>query len=526
MKRISRKIRILSILFALFFLLSGCTTLSNLGANKSGDAETVSIAASIAKDGSAWIPCKQFAPAIHIKGDIREAYLSADRSRVVVLEESGELYTAKPTQLDKRTSIAQNVDSILTFRDDGLVYSAAPSGAETVSYRYMFRDTEPEQIDMENFVVADDTASLLYSTPDGAVMLFGADDASPVSLDQFSGTIDLTAVSDDAALCVLSVTDSGTSTIYLYDEGERQKLDSVDSQYGNTHVDFSKDEQLMVVTNTNGKFAYLKKPGEDAVEIELPMELGWNDPMTANGPIRETNATDSVYLSVQTEDYGLTDLFLVNLDGEREKVLGNVREAITMDGRIYYTDGDYTLYGADLDGANYSNENKISSNVYSLMAAPDGKSLCYSKNVTENNVGSLYIYSPAKDESTRATTNASFLFIDLSSINSYFIYDYERFSSDGKYLYYFEDIADVGDGSYSTGSLMRFCPANGETNTVLVDSMIYIGSERADGAVLPSFFWVEQYFSSDSTQISCDLLLYKDSEKVSLAQNILHKIDD
>ena len=525
MKRFSRATRILSVLFVLFLLLSGCTTLSDLRAKKDEGAVAVAIAASIAKDGSAWIPCKQFSPAIHIKGDVREAYLTADRSRVVVLEESGELYTAKPAQLEKRTTIAQNAESVEALRDDGIVYTAALTNDEIVYYRYMFRGTAPVQMDLASFVSASDTCSLLFCTHDGAVMRFAADGSLPSYNDQYNGTINPVAVSNDSSIFVISVADGSVCTTYLYDAGERQKLFSLDMEEINTQAFFSADQEQLVVIDTNSTLVFLKKPGEDAIEVELPMLLEWEIPMTESGPLTESPAADTVYLLVQTDDYGLMDLYAVSMDGEREKVLGDVRQAITKDGRIYYIDEDYTLFCADLDGANYANESKISSNVYSVQTSPDGKSVCYSKNLTENGVGSLYIYSPDKDESTRVTTNASFLFIDLSSINSYYIYDYELFSDDGKYLYYFEDVADVGDSSYSVGSLMRFCLKDGETKTVLVDSMIYVGSERTDGAVASDYFWTEQYFSGDSTQIRCDLLLYENDEKVSLAQGVLHTTD-
>lgn len=522
MKRISRTIRVLSVLFALFFLLSGCTTFSDLRAKKDAGADAVTITASIAKDGSAWIPCKQFSPAIHIKGDIREAYLTADRDRVVVLEESGKLYTAKPAQLEKRTTIAQNARSVEALRDDGIVYTAALTNDEIVYYRYMFRGDAPVQMDLADFICASDTCSLLYCTHEGAIMRLSADGSLPAYMGQYNGTIDLVAVSNDSAIFVLSVANEGVCTTYLYDSGECQKLFSLDMEEINTQAFFSADQEQLVVIDTNSTLVFLKKPGEDAVEVEMPMLLEWEYPMTESGWLTESSAADTVYLIVETENYGLMDLYAVNMDGEREKVLGNIHQAITKDGRIYYIDEDNTLFCAELDGANYADESKISSNVYSVQTSPDGESVCYSKNLTENGVGSLYIYLPEKDESTRVTTNASFLFIDLSSINSYYIYDYEVFSSDGKYLYYFEDVADVGDGTYSTGSLMRFRLKDGETKTVLVDSMIYVGSERADGAVSSDYFWTEQYFSGDSTQIRCDLLLYEKDEKISLAQGVLH----
>ena len=70
---------------------------------------------------------------------------------------------------------------------------------------------------------------------------------------------------------------------------------------------------------------FLKKPGEDAIEVELPMLLEWETPMTESGPLTESPAADTVYLLVQTDDYALMDLYAVSMDGEREKVLGDVR---------------------------------------------------------------------------------------------------------------------------------------------------------------------------------------------------------
>lgn len=522
MKRSFRILSALALLTALLLLLSAC---AGLGGTRGQQDKTSVVGASIAQDGSAWIPSSDYAPAIHIKGDVREAWLCADQAHVLVLEENGELYTANPGKLDKRTEIAQDVQTIEMFRNDGVLYTTLENG-KTVYMRSLFADAVPLILDVSSFMPAQNTSSLLYTRTDGTLMLLAADAAEPVVIGSYDGTINPIAVSGDGTLCVWNVTEGTSSTTYLYDTGERQKLNSVDTEYNNTKVYFTQDERQMVVFDTNGSLVHIKKPGEDAVSIELPMHLSWEEPMTASGSLHDASAADTIYVFVETDDYGLLDIYAVGTDGGREKVIGNVRQALFANGRLFYTDESYTLYVAEMKDATVENENKISANVYSIQASPDGKAVCYSKSVSEEpEVGSLYLYSLEKDESVRVTADASFLFIDLSAINSYFIYDFSKFSDNGKYLYYYEDVSDVGDGSYSKGTLCRYSITDGESKTVLMDALTYLGTNRTSGAVSADFFWVEQYFSSDATEVRCDLVLFDKGEKTTLVQSILHDLN-
>ena len=489
MKRFSRAVSVLALFCVLLLLVTGCAGLFGSGGSSRGEKDKASnVAASISQDGSAWIPCKNYAPAIHIKGDIREAYLCADEKHIVVLEENGDLYTVKPGRLEERTAIAEDVQSLEVIRSEGVFYTIL-ADEETVYVRHLFSNSSNAESDIASFTAATDTCSILYVTPDGAVMVFAADSEQPEEIARYSEAVVPVAVSNDGSACVFNVTEGSTVTTYLCDAGECQKLDSVDSEYNNTKTYFSQDEQLLAIYNTEGTLLYLRKPGEDIVKIKLPTAPSWEEPMTKSGALGMGPAADTLYMFTETDDYGLLDVYAIDVDGGREKVLSNVRTALFADGRVYYTDEEFILYGADMNGSTIENESKISSNVYSLLASPDGKNICYSKSITEDEVGSLYIYSSQKDESTRVSTNASFMYIDLPSINSYYVYDYSKFSSDGKYLYYYEDVDSIGESASSKGTLRRFSLANEETKTILMDSLVYIGTGNYSNTVNSNYFW-------------------------------------
>ena len=148
-------------------------------------------------------------------------------------------------------------------------------------------------------------------------------------------------------------------------------------------------------------------------------------------------------------------------------------------------------------------------------------SICYGKNIGEDEVGALYYYSSKTNESSRITADAGFVYYELTSINSYIAFDYSVFSDDGKSLYYFENTTDIADTYQEYGTLCQYRVDEDMSDTLLNDAMSFISSGTKNGYIDSDFFWGSQFVSFNSNQLVTDLYAFIKGDKVGLSQNIL-----
>lgn len=522
MNSIIRRFIVTAIIIALMFSLSGCSLLAGVGGT-SAETDDAPITGYITKDGDCWFPARNKTNSIHIEGNIQQAILCGNRKDIIILESSGLLYITSPSDLMEQTEVTKHAKSVVDVRNDGFIYRSATDIAGSY-YRYSFSTGASIKIDSSLYAVADDSISILYSNSDGTVNILPSTSSSATEIGQYIGTFAPVCVNNAGTIGVWSITNSDVCSVFLYNSGERERLDQVDADYNYTYASFSGDNNSLIVVNTNSPIVFIKNNGEDTIKIELPSNINSSLFYTEDDQFQysdKINANSSIYLSAETDDYGYSDLYCVNLSGDRERVLSNVRECVVKNGHLYYTNEDYSLFSCTIKEADLSKEEKVSANVYTIQASPNGDSICYGKNIGEDEVGALYYYSSKTNESSRITTDARFIYYELSSINSYIAYDYSVFSDDGRYLYYFKDTTSIADTYQDYGTLCQYRVDEDMSDTLLNDAMTFISTGVKNGYVDSDFFWGIQFVSYNNSQLLTDLYAFVKGEKVGLSQNIL-----
>ncbi len=515
---------VLLIAISLVCQLAGCSIVDKISAltAKSTDQNAV-VSGFLSQDGSCWFPMQNDEHAVHISGNVKNAYLSPDRETIVVLETDGILYWTTPADPAKKTTVTETADSIFALRNDGVLYTVSSSGT-LPNYRYDFETGASIKLGTGNLAVADDTTSALICDDEGIVWMLPAGKTTPERIGQYDGTLQACGVDNAGVLGVWSVVGSDEQTVYLCDAGEREKLETVDNDYTSTYAYFSRDNSVLVVVNTGAGNVFLKHAGEDTVRVELPNDIDYSDPYTANDSLRadsNVDAKSSIYIGVEDDDNSdLSNIYWINFSGERERILSAVQSYLIKDGVVYYTDEDNNLSCAALDGSRVSGERKISGNVGTTRTSPTSGDVVYSKNIGEDSIGSLYYYSYQKDLSSRITASAPFYCFRWDN-EILFSYDFSGFSADGKYIYYLDNGTVIEDSFGAYGTLCRYKISDGSVEQLSATTMGFFDSGLLNGLIDPNFLWCEQFLSHDDDQYITDLFVLVRDQKIPIAQGIV-----
>lgn len=340
------------------------------------------------------------------------------------------------------------------------------------------------------------------------------DSDEPKTLGACTGRFDPIYVNRDGSLAVWTSAAGGKLSIVLCDGGERQTLQQVEQEYGSLRCMPSKDGASVVIWHTDSDTVFLKAAGKDVEKIQMPEDVSYEwayypeeffggESMKADTPI---------YLLVDTDLVTIENLYCVDANGSREKLLSNLREVVIGGGRIFYIDQKNDLYVAKLAGAKLSEAEKISSNAYTVSLAPGGTGICYAKNVESDGVGALYHYSVKTNSSTRITASASFDYTDLSwgTDKVYFATDLGRFSGDGAYVFYHEDIQDIGDTYAEQGTLYRYSIKDDSSERLATESYPLLRSGETYGGsyINANNFWGNQYVSHKDKDVEYRLRVF------------------
>lgn len=413
------------------------------GARKGADyVQDSAFLAQIAADGTAYLALPD-GTLIEIDDEVSQAAITADREHVIVILEDGTLYVTDPEQSYKER-IAYDAEALCGVRNDGFYYLGEDLDYDTFS-RVTYEDCESLMIDADiaDHVLSDDyeTSSIAYATTDGAIYRLFGTESDPERIGSFENEIDLLCMSDDASFIVWDDHHNAAHTIMMYDNGSVTVVGKAenDSEY-QYDARLSEDQELCVVMRYGDDNLWILHRGEEPVHASLAGDAVLDYLYTEDGRIQYSGA-DVRYLyvcAVEPDDSSMANLYAYTMDGERERVLSNIRSASILNGRLVYTDVDYNLYTADLDGLSIKNEMRIARDVedsdYINMV---GEYVYYMKGIDDNYQGTLYCYRFGEEDSCRVARD---------------IYDY-AVSPDGStaFLYREEDTDDYTMMSWNYG---------------------------------------------------------------------------
>lgn len=473
------------------------------------------IGAKYSEDGSAYIILPEDGSCIVIDGEIMFAGITADRKHVVVMQEDGTLYVTNK-KLSKKTVIADNAERIYGFRNDGFIYMNKNMG----EFRVLFSDNIPLKLDTNtDFLFATNTLSLAYVTQEGEIYMLPADSNEGVRISSNAQDVELLGISDDGQTVFWSALVNDTPTLYMAENGIKEKLGELDSSSYTvySYAQFSKDSELATLASWYSDSMWIKKAGEAAVKVKLGSDCAQPYYIcTESGPIDRTKASkiSSLYVSASADE-GM-NLFYISSDGSRERILSGVNDYVIANGTIFYTDVDQNLYCGKLNKASISEEKRIASEVYCFSAAQNGKYIYYMKDCADG-FGDLFCFKTGSDSAQKIGS-------DVAYYETGYGYGWTclHFSPDGgTVLYYIDTEIIPGTGSYNS-SLMMWSYGD-KAGVKIADDVIAnsVSSARSTGDFDPKGFVFSKYSRTDSNNnLFVDWIYYDGKTMTRLAADV------
>lgn len=473
------------------------------------------IGAKYSEDGSAYIILPEDGSCIVIDGEIMFAGITADRKHVVVMQEDGTLYVTNK-KLSKKTVIADNAERIYGFRNDGFIYMNKNMG----EFRVLFSDNIPLKLDTNtDFLFATNTLSLAYVTQEGEIYTLSADSNEGVRISSNAQDVELLGISDDGQTVFWSALVNDTPTLYLAENGIKEKLGELDSSFytGYSYAQFSKDSELATLASWYSDSMWIKKAGEAAVKVKLGSDCAQPYYIcTESGHIDRTKASkiSSLYVSASSDEG--KNLFYISSDGSRERILSGVDDYVIANGTIFYTDVDQNLYCGKLNKASISEEKRIASEVYCFSAAQNGKYIYYMKDCADG-FGDLFCFKTGSDSAQKIGS-------DVAYYETGYGYGWTclHFSPDGgTVLYYIDTEIIPGTGRYNS-SLMMWSYGD-KAGVKIADDVIAnsVSSARSTGDFDPKGFVFSKYSRTDSNNnLFVDLIYYDGKTMTRLAADV------
>ena len=237
---------------------------------------------------------------------------------------------------------------------------------------------------------------------------------------------------------------------------------------------------------------------------------------TKDGRLDEsTGDADGLYALVKASDS--SSAYFITLDGDREKIVSDIRAFQIANGKICYLTTDKDLYLADIDGAQATDAVKLAGEVVDFDIAADGETVYYVKNFEEKEKSaSLYRYSVAQGEAEKLSSDA----YTLGFWGLY--YSYYSLSSDGKTVFFFEQMQSIGD-TYSTSGVLKCATVGSEPVQVSTDIMVSLESGLLNGSIDPKHVMLEKYISLDEEKnILVNWMYFDGTQAQALAKEIYH----
>lgn len=484
---------------------------------KASSPEKNVIIARIEDDGDAFVPLMN-GEFVKIKGDVKQATITADRKNIVVLLNDGSLYVTDKEQAEK-TSVADDAIRFSYVRDTGFFYVTE----DNLYFRYTFESDESVKLG-ENlaYSVARDTLSVIYADVDGNIFKMPYDSSDEEKIGTFEYRVSVDVISNDGEVTVWTNSDDSKQTVFLNEGDETLTLGDVDRKSFSTYVTFSKDQNLVVVLNTYGEELWIKQRSQDIVKVKLPAEPYSSTVYTEDGYLRDMNSdkVSSVFILTEADSSHLKNVYNISLDGDKERVLSKVLDAQIAKNTIVYADEDGNLYYAKLKGTEISDEQKIAGDVCAFETSNSGKYIYYGKNYDDDaETMSLYCFKVGKSEPVKVSSDVDGYV--YSSGNWGDIYISQNYEGDA--VVYVKNPEYIGSSYRMMGTLYTW--SYGDDNPTKISDDAIRGSEtsglynRFDAGSF-TFVKYEQVDSDD--KIHCTWYYFNGKEAEKFASDIIY----
>lgn len=468
-------------------------------------------------DGNAYVPLMS-GKTVKIDDDVAEARITPDRTSIVVRTKDGILYFTDADQ-KKKTQITDDVEYIIAVRDAGILY-LDPNGD---CHRYLFADGSDWNVGSIGEYGLSETGFNTAFEIGSSVRIIPENSKFSIGVGGVKNYCDLLYLSDDGETVYWQDYNlDGEVTVYVSINGEETKLGTFETSSISTEVTYNKNHKFAVVTNSGADTLFVVPSYGEPLKVKLGSELVSNVVFTKTGLLSEDTsaAFSGIYVCVEGSEGN--NLYYIDANGEREKVMSGIGAYAIYDNSICFVDEDDNLRIAKLAEETLSKEEKITGHVdilnYSTRISTGGYVYFIKDYDDTDETGTLYAYKIGSDPIRIASE------VTCEKYGSRGIgYIWGRYGSDGKTIYYYKDFTHIDDAYGDYAVMYKYTYNDSEPTRIASDVIVgSISSGYTSRAINNKSFVYIKYYSVKNEKVIGDWYYYNGKESVRMASDIIY----
>ncbi len=484
------------------------------------------ISAYVSENGTAYV-CYNDGQCVEIGDGIKNAYMTPNRQYIVVETKKGRLYVTD-AKLSKEVELlkinGESEEIIYACFDTGVFYYKADEEDEEVTfYFYSFESKNGDSVkimsgkrsdyqDMgfSNVTYSRDSAAFAYAL-NGRIYVYvaGDEEARKIANYDTNTSISFVGVAKDGKTVAWMQNESdGSNILKLYDGVSASTVTTIDKDEELIYPSmcFSADGALWTMTCRDT--LYYRQGEGKMKKVSLPEDVS-SSIYTSNGYhlLLDTQAAKATGLYVSTAD----NVYFVNLkEATRSKLVSGAENGWGVLGdTLFFTNEDDVLYAASVNAqkGTIGEKNKVTSDVDRIAYAQGQDNyVYYLKNVDYDEdklEGDLYVYDVKANESVRIESN---------------VYPSLEVSTDGKTVYYFEDVSEANteNSSVTYGTLKSYSSTKEKIAKIADDVIVYsVTSNFMTGELDPSSMWFKVYENAKKDTYQYTVSYYNGKEAIA-----------
>lgn len=406
-------------------------------------------------DSTAYLPLKG-GSSFKITSEVKDARVSKDRNVIAYLYPDGHLYARRMDQ-DSDISISENVTSLVLLGNNSVLYR----DSDDKLHKFLLSDSSDIALGTGHYGSSEDGEYIGFFKYDGVyVMNEASSEKEKISTiaESTTDSMGIRFVSNDGKTVFWgeqSEDKSGTETVYCFKNGERFKVGTfeTESSYISTDVTSNACQSFYIVSDYGSEYMYIVTETNNVIKVRLGKDFSNYIIYTANDTLKYDDSVAYTGIYMHMYDDGKFNIYYIDNQGDKEKVISNAKQYVILDEIIYYIDEDDNFRMAKLSGATLLDDEKITGNVDKFIAQRGY--IAFFKDTGKDNTASLYIYKKGDKDITKISSDAY-----AGSIAQ---------SVDGKTLYYYKDVEEI-DGTYQNlGNLYKFTYGDSDSTKIASD---------------------------------------------------------
>lgn len=514
------------------------------------------------EEGNAYYSKKD--TAVKVEGDFLKGYGTMDGKHLIALDENGDLYVYDGNGKNEE-KISGKVSAIYDVRDKGVIFCkkqvteaevddilkklaekvpkytyaaykavfdetfpdkkveeakwfyellvGSPYNEEITAdqyFRYLFEEKETTELGTGKCSLAKHNLNLLFTDYENIYQLAeNSTEKEKISSCNTDMEILLYGMSDSGRMGVWSEYDESETLFYVSEDVSKTKIGAVPANEVNIKFGecfFDKNDQQLIIFNYYTDKIFRKKWGEEAQAINAGGLIAGGI-YSRDGQITDGAAELNEFYIRTLEDVSdqSGNLYYIDKNGEREKVLTDRKILAVANGRVYYVDEEDNLYQAEMDKDKVKNEVKITSDINEVDLSEDGAYIYFTKDPHD---GNSTLYSCKTNQKSLEPEKIA------EEVSFY------RITADGKRVAYIKDAAEA-KGTYTKYGDLYIKDIGKDSEKISSDAAnIYSPYEK--GYISDKYLNFIKYDSvyKDSKLIIGDYVYYNGKENQTIIKDI------